>query len=230
VKPAFAEKGLLAPRLALVAVAFDLALVGLRIWTYPQILKMPGARAFIVEPTLALIIFMTICAAMILWPFSRITSATASSTHWGLLGGVILAIHLALEDFGRHIGEDTSVTLAFMLITFAGWGVAGWRHARLDRRWRFSPLAGCWAGMVSTLMIVSFGYILMFLDVPSADYIAIWPEFKQSGWSDARAFGICNSLDAGFSHLLAGIVIGIAAGGIGGAFAASQNSKSSCVC
>jgi hypothetical protein len=68
-------------------------------------------------------------------------------------------------------------------------------------------------------MAVNFGFVLMFFEVPSLDYVATWAEFKQSGWSDVHAFAIANSLEAGFTHLLAGLVLGCILGAIGGGVA-----------
>jgi hypothetical protein len=72
---------------------------------------------------------------------------------------------------------------------------------------------------VSVLAAVTFGFVLMFFEVPSLDYVATWAEFKQSGWSDVHAFAIANSLEAGFTHLLAGLVLGTIFGAIGSGMA-----------
>ena len=50
---------------------------------------------------------------------------------------------------------------------------------------------------------------------PDETYVRTWPEFIQSGWSDARAFAIANSFDAVLSHFVAAPVIGSLLGGIG---------------
>jgi hypothetical protein len=55
----------------------------------------------------------------------------------------------------------------------------------------------------------------MFFNVPQPVYVATWEEFKHSGWSDAHAFAIANSLEAGFTHLLTGLVLGTVFAGIG---------------
>jgi hypothetical protein len=72
---------------------------------------------------------------------------------------------------------------------------------------------------VSVLVAVSFGFVLMFFEVPSLDYVGTWAEFKQSGWRDVHAFAIANALEAGFTHLLAGLVLSSILGAIGGGVA-----------
>jgi hypothetical protein len=41
-------------------------------------------------------------------------------------------------------------------------------------------------------------------------------EFRSSGWTDATAFGIANTLDFAFSHMLVGPLVGARTGGIAG--------------
>ena len=77
-------------------------------------------------------------------------------------------------------------------------------------------MAGSWAAMVCMLILVGFGLALTFASVPSASYVSTWSEFRSSGWTDATAFGIANTFDAAYSHLLAGPLVGAVTGGIGG--------------
>jgi len=135
------------------------------------------------------------------------------ATVWGLIGGVILVVHMILEIFGRHLGENGLLTLAIMFIAFLLWGVAGFVAARATESSCMGCLSGCWSAVVSVLIAVSFGFVLMFFEAPSLSYVATWQEFKQSGWSDVHAFAIANSLDSGFTHLLCGLVFGCILGG-----------------
>ena len=98
-------------------------------------------------------------------------------------------------------------------------GVAGFVAARNTANWALGLLGGCWCAVVSVLLAVSFGFVLMFFEVPPLDYVATWAEFRRSGWRDVHAFAIANSLDAGFTHLLAGFVLGSILGAIGGGMA-----------
>ena len=76
-------------------------------------------------------------------------------------------------------------------------------------------IASCWGAMVSVLMAVTFGLALMTANIPSPAYVATWNEFKQSGWSNAHAFAIANSLEAVLGHLVIGPVAGTLFGILG---------------
>jgi hypothetical protein len=64
------------------------------------------------------------------------------------------------------------------------------------------------------LIAVTAGFLMeFFLVPPDPAYVATWGEFKRSGWTDARAFALANTLDSGFTHLvIAPIVAGIFGG------------------
>lgn len=206
-------------RAVLFGVAFNLGLIVVQVSLYRPLLTMPGALRFIVEPMIGL----TGCG-LFAWVSTsgksvKLQEALWPATTWGIVGGALLAVHMALESFGRHIGENSWITLAFMFTTFLLWSVAGFIAARNTASAALGLLGGCWSGVVSVIMAVSFGFVLMFFEVPSLDYVATWAEFKQSGWRDVHAFAIANSLEAGFTHLVAGLVLGTIFGAIGGGMA-----------
>ncbi len=68
-------------------------------------------------------------------------------------------------------------------------------------------MAGSWAALVCTLILVGFGLALTFASIPSG-YVSTWSEFRRSGWTDATAFGIANTFGSAYSHLLLGPIVG----------------------
>jgi hypothetical protein len=180
---------------------------------------MPGALRFVVEPVIGLAGCGLFVVAATSGKSAKLPDALWPATAWGMAGGALLVVHMALETFGRRIGENGWITLAFMVITFLLWGGAGFVAARRTARTALGWLGGCWSAVVSVLGAVTFGFVLMFFEVPPLDYVATWEEFKQSGWTDVQAFAIANSLDSGFTHLLAGLVLGSIFGAMGGGLA-----------
>lgn len=132
------------------------------------------------------------------------------------VAGGLQVVHMALENFGARAGENAAVTLAFMLAAFATWAAAAYRASRADGAVATGIAAGCASAMGSMVIAVTFGLVLTMAGVPSADYVATWEEFKRSGWADARAFAIANSLDAAFGHLAVGVALGCIFGFLGG--------------
>jgi hypothetical protein len=111
------------------------------------------------------------------------------------------------------------VALAFMFVEFSVWGVAGNRGERETRQLKGGIIAGCWSAMISMLMAVTLGLVLMMANMPPPSDVATWRELAQSGWTNAYALAIANSLDAACVHLIIGPVVGIICGLFGGGIA-----------
>jgi hypothetical protein len=137
------------------------------------------------------------------------------ATAIGAAGGVILSVHLALENFGARVGEDWRLTIAAMLSTFALWFASGWWAARDDSTLIAGTVVGGWTALVSVIFAITFGFIGMYFDVPSSAYVATWPEYIQKGVNDPRAFAIANTLEAATSHLATALILGSILGGAG---------------
>lgn len=200
----------------LFGITLNLCLIVVRVLLYRPLWAMPGAFRFVMEPVIGLVGCGLFVVAATAGERGKRLDGLRLATAWGMTGGALLVVHMALENFGRRIGENAGITLTFMFTTFLLWAVAGFLVARNTGSILLGCRGGCWSAVVSVLMAVAFGFVLMFFDVPSLDYVATWPEFKQSGWTDVQAFAIANTLDAGFSHLLAGLVLGSLCGAIGG--------------
>ncbi len=168
----------------LFGVALNLCLIVVRVSFYRPLLAMPGALHFVVEPVIGLAGYGLFAVAATSGENARRQKALYPGAAWGLVGGALLVAHLFLESFGRHRGENSWITLAFMFTTFVLWGVAGFVASRNTASTSLGLLGGCLSAVVSVLVAVSFGFGLMFFEAPSLDYVGTWPEFKQSGWHD----------------------------------------------
>ena len=178
-------------------------------------LGMSGGIVYVVEATLPLLAYGLISYWVPTLRVMQRGPALQVGTVVGIIGGILQIIQLTLENFGRRIGENSSVTLAFMLGGFLIWGVAGYWVTRKTGEVKAGLVASCWSAMVSVLMAVTFGLVLMTANVPSPAYVSTWSEFKQSGWSNAHAFAIANSLEAVLSHLVTGPIVGTIFGILG---------------
>ncbi len=204
----------------LLGIAVDLVLIAVRVFLYRPFLAMPGGLTFVIEPVTMLIVY----GVLVLWITTTSglprQTATARGTIFGLITGALLVTHMTLENFvdlGPRLNGIT--TLTFMFSAFMLWGVAGYVVARSTKSIFSGITAAVWSAVVSTLITVTFGFALMYSSVPRPEYVATWAEFKRSGWTDARAFAIANTLDAGFSHLAIAPIVGIIFGAIGAAIA-----------
>jgi hypothetical protein len=193
----------------------SLGLISVAVIGVDSPVRMSGGLLYVVEATLPLLAYGLIFYRVPTFRVMQGGSALHVGTVVGIIGGVLQIFQLALENFGRRIGENSSVTLAFMLSTFLIWGAAGFWVRREAGTVKIGVIASCWGAMVSVLMAVTFGLVLMTADFPSPAYVATWSEFKQSGWSNAHAFAIANSLEAVLSHLVTGPIVGTIFGILG---------------
>jgi hypothetical protein len=200
--------------MVLSVVLIDIGLVAGRVLTFTPISAMPGAVLAVGWLALSLVAAATFVIwgtrSKSLWDDLRLPTAA------GLAGGVMMIGHMTLENFGSRVGEDWRLTIAVMFATFALWFSSGWWTARKYDTILAGTVAGCWAAIVSVMLAVTFGFVGMYFDVPSAEYVATWPEFIQSGWSDPHAFAIANTLDAATSHIVTALLLGTLLGGAGG--------------
>jgi hypothetical protein len=204
-------------RLVFGATVVDAAMIAIRVSSYRELLAMPGSVWFIAKPLIVLVFYL----AAATWMTSQVSGnravALSVGSSFGLLTAAVQMIHLCIENFVTTEGSLTAITaLFFMLGTFLLWGVAGYVTGRRGAAASSAAMAGSWAAIVCMLVLVGFGVALTFASVPSASYVSTWSEFRSSGWTDATAFGIANTFDSAYSHLLAGPIVGAVTGGIGG--------------
>ena len=201
-------------RLSIVSVLLiDVGLVAARLVTHPDVFILPSFNGTI---GLVALSFSAAAIIMIGSAFSKVFSGSVrTATSLGVIGGVLMIVHMALENFGSHVGEDWRLTLAVMFTVFALWFSSGWRTFRNHSALIVGAVAGCWTALVSVILVVTLGFVGTFFDMPSSAYVATWPEYIQSGSSDPQAFAIANTLDAATSHLIVALIFGPILGGAG---------------
>ena len=203
-------------RLTLAAIVVNVGLIAIRISSYRLLLAMPGSATFIAKPLIVLAVYF----AVVVW----MTSATGDravalsvGTSFGLVTAAVQIIHLFIESFVPTEELVTGITaLVFMVGTFILWVVAGYITGSRGASVGAAATAGSWAAIACMLILVAVGLALSFVPVPSASYVSTWSEFRESGWKDATAFGIANTFDSAYSHLLTGPIVGAITGAIGG--------------
>ena len=200
-------------RLVLWAIMIDIGLVVFRVLTDVSTLAVPGAISTLVWLGISFVAaaIVVICSNSSKSIVVDLRFATAA----GLLGGIILMTHMALENFGARVGEDWRLTLAVMLATFAIWLSSGWRTARRHSALVAGTVAGCWTAIISVILVITFGFVGMYFDIPSRGYVQTWPEYLRSGSSDPQGFAIVSTLDAGSGHLITALLLGPILGCVG---------------
>ncbi len=212
--PADAKRGQCVQRALFALLLLNCTLIVAQVLLYPPLLAQPGSTLYILEPLVLLIVY-----AGLMWTFTRRATqdrqaALRVGTLLGLLGGVLWIVNLAAETFLNGAGVAT--TAPFLLGGFALWSGAGFVAARRAGSLLLGILAAVWAGMITVLLTVTFGFILGLVALPRlVQLIADNPDFLRSGWPDQQAFALANQFDSGFSHLLGALLISTAVGAIG---------------
>jgi len=199
--------------LALVAAIIALGAIGIA--RYPALFSQPGALAIVLRLAFVLAAYTLACA----WGRRRDWGGggdviLGAAALYGSVGGTLEILNIAIEN-GLPVGIHTpALAMMFMVVIFGSWGAAGFRVARSLRSIQAGTLAAVSSAVVCMLIAVTAGFAIELLIVPpDPGYVAIWAEFKRSGWTDARAFGLANTLDSGFTHLALAPVIALGVGG-----------------
>jgi hypothetical protein len=130
------------------------------------------------------------------------------------MGGILDVLNIAVENgipIALHI---PALTIAVMLTLFGSCAVAGFRTTRALG----STGAGVFAAVASAgfcmLVAVAGGFATQFfIHPPEPAYVSTWAEFKRSGWTDPRAFGLANTLDSALTHLVIAPNVALVFGG-----------------
>lgn len=206
-------------RWLLVLIACDVALLAVRVASYPAFFAMPGATGYLIEPVAPLLVYAAVIGAL---PYiaRRIPGALTAlriGALVGVIGGGIEVVSTAVESlFALPRAVVTSVTLAAMMCLFLLFGVAGFLAARRTQSFWLGLMSAIWSAMCAILIVVAFGFLIVVTSLPTlAHDMRGDPDYLRSGWTDTRAFAIANTFDAGFTHLVEAPVIAAALGALG---------------
>jgi hypothetical protein len=200
-------------------------MIGLAVVQYPDFFSQPGAHVVVLESSFALVAY----AVAALWvgrPRGAERDIIVSAALFGLLGGTVEALNIGIENAIPAAVHTPALPIAFMFTIFASWGVAGFRTARSLNSIRAGLLTAVSSAAICMLIAVTAGFVIEFFAArPEPAYISTWAEFKRSGWTDARAFGLANTLDSGFTHLVIAPVVALVFGGVASFLAQFRSSK-----
>ncbi len=192
----------------------NLTMIAVAVAQYPPFFYQPGARIFVLEST----------SALAAYAVAALRVGRSKSASWdailrvaflfGILSGIVEALNIALENAIPAI-HTPALPIAFMLAIFTSWGVAAFRGGRTLNSVRAGVLTAVSSAAICLLIAVAAGFVIQFFAAkPEPAYISTWAEFKRSGWTDARAFGLANTLDSAFSHLLVAPGVALIFGGV----------------
>jgi len=200
----------------LVLIAAAMAMAAMAVKRYPAFLAQPSARTFLLEPLLVFVLY----AVAIVFIVVKMRGANSeivlrNAALFGSITGVIEIANIAIEHGIPFAVQGPALQITVMLLIFAVWGFAGFRTSKVLGSVSPGILTSVFSAGICMLIAVAAGFAIeFFLAPPRPDYVATWGEFQRSGWTDARAFGIANALDSGFSHLVIAPMVAAVFGGV----------------
>ncbi len=184
----------------------------------PVFLQEPSARAFLFKVVLMLVAYAGAIVTIVANCGDEWDLEMRNAALFGTIAGVVEGLNVALANgFGPPV-QNPPVHLAGILVVFTLWAVAAGRTARELGHFNAGVIAAVMSAGVCMVIGVTVGFAMeLFIAPPLPGHVATWAEFKRSGWTDAQAFGIANTLHSGFAHLWMGPVIALLVGSLGAA-------------
>jgi len=118
------------PTIAMLAlIVANLTMIAVAVAQYPPFFYQPGARIFVLESASVLVAY----AVAAVWVGRRLGASWDAilrvATLFGILGEIAEVLNITLENVIPAI-HTPALPIAFMLVIFTSWGVAGFRAAR----------------------------------------------------------------------------------------------------
>jgi hypothetical protein len=202
----------------LILSGLDLVLAALGIARYPALFIQHGAWIVVAELVGVLLVYGAAAAMLLRLHGPAWQTILDYGALFGCITGGLEVLSLAIETWLPAWAHRGILSVGFMVTLFVLWGIAGGWAARTTG----SISSGVWTAVTSAafcmLVAVAAGFVVeFFLAKPDVTAIQTWQEFKRSGWTDARAFGVANTLDSGCTHLFIAPVVA-SLFGLGGSF------------
>jgi hypothetical protein len=209
----------------LVMIAASIAMAIAAVERSPGWMAHPGASAILRATWLTLVVYAGAIVIVVANRGAEWDEELQNAALFGSIAGLVEVVNIAFERFGFAQPVTAAFSLASMLVLFLLWALAGARTARDLRHFRPGVIAAVMSAGVCMVIAVTAGFATeLFIAPPRPDVISTWAEFRSSGWLDAQAFGIANTLDSGFTHLWMGPIIALLVGSLGAWLGKRQSS------
>jgi hypothetical protein len=210
----------------LAVVAMDIALVAVGVAQSSAFFAQSGARAFALEPVFALLGYALAIVFLARTHSPSWDSLLRGVIVFGVMTGIIEVLNVGVENGVPFALHGPFLSTGSMLIIFTSWGIAGFRAARSQGSTRAGLLvAVCSAGICMLIAVTAGFFVQFFVSPPDPAYVSTWAEFKRSGWTDARAFAVANTLESGFTHIVVAPIVALFCGAIGSWLAQFRSSR-----
>src|SRR5579871_4738025 len=158
----------------------NLAMLGIRLWPWPDVMSLPGNGATGIDPAVTLAAY----AGLAYWIGTARADASRkllfSSASIGLLAGFCLVV--AVVAAARKVTVDPAagpdrIQIGLLAAALVIIGLAGFRTARAGRPMAFSTVCALWSSMVACLMAVAALLVETYLAAGAGDSSDPWKDY-----------------------------------------------------
>lgn len=190
--------------------ALDLAILGIHLWPWQEIVNLPGNGTVAFDPALTLMALI----GLIPWISSGVKEPTQKALSAGAMIGILAgAVLIANVILGEHDGAPQGFLRPGLLgVAAILWGVAGLRGSRAAGNAGMGALAGLWGAIVSCLMACAAVLGQFYLTASTQNAPDPWKEYQGLAIGNTAMQELVHTLNTATGFLLLGPLVGAAVG------------------
>jgi hypothetical protein len=196
--------------------ALNAGMAAFAIARYPALFEQHSALVFVLELFGILLLYAILTVYLVRVRGEVWNTILTNATVFGVITGALELMNIGFENVAPAVARGPAVSIGFMAIVFLLWGIGGARTVRSDNSIRAGMATAILSAGICMLIAVAAGFMIeFFIAPPDPVAVSMWAEYRRSGWTDAHAFGLANTLDSGLTHLIIAPIVAMVFGGIG---------------
>jgi len=197
-------------------IALNAGMAAFAIARYPALFEQRSAVVYVLELIGILLVYAVLTVYVVRVRGGSWNTILTNATVFGVITGALESINIGLENAAPVAVHGPAVSIGFMAIVFSLWGIGGARTVRSGNSIRAGIAAAILSAGICMLIAVAAGFLIeFFVAPPDPAIVSMWAEYRRSGWTDAHAFGLANTLDSAFTHLIIAPIVAMVFGGVG---------------
>src|SRR5882757_4601808 len=197
-------------------IALNAGMAVFAIVRYPALFEQHSALVYVLELYGILLLYAVLTVYLVRVRGGAWNTILTNATVFGVITGTLEVINIGLENAAPAVAHVPAVSIGSMAIVFLLWGIGGARTVGSGNSIRAGMATAILSAGICMLIAVTAGFIVeFFIAPPDPVAVSMWAEYRRSGWTDAHAFGLTNTLDSAFTHLIIAPIVAVVFGGIG---------------
>jgi hypothetical protein len=205
----------------LLLAATNLAVLGMRLWPWPEILNLPGNGTVGFDPAIILLIYMGLIAWINSGAKPLFLKALSAAAIMGLPAGVLLAAYVYLEI--QPVAHPPILQPGLLGAAALFCAIGGLRGSKIEGNAGMGMICGTWSAMVGSLIGCAAVLAAMYMAGAPAEVSDPWKQYQGLAIGNTETQALVHSLNMATEFLL----VGPLAGGVLGVIFAffGQNQK-----